>query len=68
MTNRENLIAALQDKHDDWAWSEATIAYDIDCPYSNTEGHPCDNETYPWSMLKVCGPCKMEWLDKEVGR
>jgi hypothetical protein len=68
VTNRELLIASLKDELDDWAASEANIAYNIACPYFAREehGHPCDREKYPWDTLRVCGPCKMEWLDKEV--
>ena len=68
MTNRELLIASLKDELDDWAAPESNIAYNIACPYFGGEeyGHPCDGEKYPWDTLRVCGPCKMEWLDKEV--
>lgn len=74
MKNRELLIHALEDGEDydffddGGATTESVIAYHIDCPYTSTEGHPCDGEVYPWDTLDVCGPCKMEWLDKEVSR
>lgn len=67
MTNRELLIASLNDDLDDWAASESNIAYNIACPYyGEPYGHPCDGLTWPWSTLTVCGPCKAEWLDKEA--
>lgn len=66
MTNREMMIKSLQDAFDDWALSESNVAYGINCPYYEIEGHPCDGQEYPFDTLKVCGPCKMEWLDKEV--
>ena len=67
MTNRENIIMALKDEHDDPGWSESVIAYNIACPfYGTTKGHPCNDHEYPWDELRVCGPCKAEWLDKEV--
>lgn len=66
MTNREMLIKSLQDEFDDWAASESNVAYGINCPYYEIEGHPCEKEEYPFDTLRVCGPCKMEWLDKEV--
>lgn len=66
MTNRELLIASLKGELDDWAASESNIAYNISCPYYGESGHPCDKLNWPWSTLTICGPCKMEWLDKEV--
>lgn len=68
MTNRELLIAALKDELDDWAASESTIAYNIACPYYGIgleEKHPCHDLKWPWNTLDVCGPCKIEWLDRE---
>lgn len=68
MTNRELLIASLMDELDNPAASESNIAYNIACPYYSGEepGHPCDGLRWPWSTLSVCGPCKAEWLDREV--
>lgn len=67
MTNRENLIKALKGEHDDWAWTESVIAYEIECPYQSYEkGLPCDELESPWNTLDVCGPCKAKWLDEEV--
>ena len=67
MTNRENIIKALKDEHDDPGWTESVIAYNIACPhYGPLDGLPCGGYEYPWDELTVCGPCKMEWLDKEV--
>ena len=66
MTNRELLIASLKGELDDWAASESNIAYNIACPYYGEFGHPCDELEWPWSELTICGPCKMEWLDKEA--
>ena len=67
MTNREEIIMALQGKHDDWAHSESVIAYRIACPhYAGQKGLPCDELEYPWSTPTVCGPCIQEWLDAEV--
>lgn len=71
MTNRELLIKSLQGELDDWAAEESNIAYNIACPYYGVIGeepHPCDGEEYPWDTLRVCGPCKQEWLDKEVSK
>lgn len=67
MTNRELLIASLNGDLDDWAASESNIAYNIACPYyGEAYGRPCDGLAWPWSTLKVCGPCKAEWLDREA--
>ena len=69
MTNREILIASLKGELDDWAASESNIAYNIACPYFGAgleEPHPCHGLEWPWSTLTVCGPCKIEWLDKEA--
>lgn len=64
MTNRELLIKSLQGELDDGAAEESNIAYNIACPYyESSTGHPCDNETFPYDTLMVCGPCIMEWLD-----
>ena len=65
MTNREMLLDALQGKNDDWGQTESDIAYHIACPYRHGK-HPCDDVQYPWNTIDVCGPCIMEWLDKEV--
>ena len=69
MTNRELLIKSLSGELDDWAAEESNIAYGIACPYYGAaieDVHPCEGEQYPWDTLKVCGPCIMEWLDKEA--
>lgn len=67
MTNRENILMALKDEHDDFGWTESVIAYDIACPHRGYEkGLPCDGKEYPWSKLDICGPCIAEWLDQEV--
>lgn len=67
MTNREMMIKALQGDFDDWGETESDIAYHIACPYrlDNTD-RSCKDIKFPWSILDVCGPCKMKWLDEEV--
>lgn len=71
MTNREMLIASLKDELDDGAASFSNIAYHIACPYvgvSHDVPTPCDNASLPpwrWDQLKICGPCIVDWLDKE---
>lgn len=68
MTNRDYIIAALQDEFDDnGATMESVAAYNIACPYyGGTDGHRCEGVPYPWDRLRVCGPCVLEWLEKEM--
>lgn len=69
MTNRELLIKSLSGELDDAAAAESNIAYGIACPYYSVgieDALPCERVSYPWDTLKVCGPCIMEWLDKEA--
>ena len=69
MTNRELLIKSLSGELDDWAAEESNIAYHIACPYYSVgieDAHPCERVQYPWDTLKICGPCIMDWLDKEA--
>lgn len=66
MTNLDYLTMALHDGIDDaGAAMESAAAYHIACPYYASKGHPCDDEEYPWDELRVCGPCKLEWLGQE---
>lgn len=67
MTNLEYLTAALHDEIDDGGASmESAAAYHIACPYyAGDKGLPCEGLEYPWDELRVCGPCKLEWLEKE---
>ena len=75
MTNREALILSLQsmaeggeDVFDDgYAAAESNVAYWVACPHrAGDQDLPCDGLIYPWSELRVCGPCKEQWLDEEV--
>lgn len=72
MTNREMLIASLKEELDDPASSESFIAYHVACPYigaSRDVSTPCDSASEPpwrWDQIGMCGPCIMDWLDKEV--
>ena len=66
ITNRDYIIAALRGEIDDGgATEESVAAYDIECPYTSGIGHPCDGLDYPWDKLRVCGRCKLDWLEKE---
>lgn len=82
MTNRENLILSLQmmgpdekeamaaferSPFEDFASAESNVAYHVACPhYTGEKPLPCDDLTWPWSTLSVCGPCINSWLDEEV--
>lgn len=65
MKNREYIIAALTNQIDDGGASEeATIYYNIACPYY--DGDPrchCRNGEI---NRDTCVACKSEWLDSEV--
>ena len=68
MTNREYLINQLQDENfidDSGASYEATIYYDIACPYCCRDKRMfCYNKTE--ITREMCFQCKEQWLDTEV--
>ena len=69
MTNREYLIALLQDEDffdDGGASFECMVHYQLNCPYrgSDARGKCQPNDLTPHRAL--CSECKMEWLDAEV--
>ena len=81
MTNREALILSLRmmgpDEKDaeaalrespweDYAAAESNVAYWVSCMRSGTSGHLCDQLSWPFSRLSICGPCIEAWLDEEV--
>ena len=65
MTNWEMMKAAIDDEIDDGGASwEATIYYNISCPYfaGNLEAKCHGGKD---SSRELCVECKAEWLDKE---
>lgn len=69
MKNREYMAKQLTDP--DWiddggASYEAMVFYNINCPYfaGDKRSHCNGNEELP--TRKICGECKMEWLEAEV--
>lgn len=67
MKNREYLIAQLSNEDfidDSGASYEATIYYNIACPYFNGDERAlCQNKEPNRDM---CFECKKKWLDSEV--
>lgn len=67
MTNRERLIAALNDEiDDDGASFEAAVNYNIACPYNlGDERALCESRTRKMCS-ETCSKCKTQWLNAEV--
>ena len=69
MTNREYLIEQLKDDNfidDGGASYEATIFYNISCPYSyGDERALCLKREYGITR-EMCFECKEKWLNSEV--
>ncbi len=69
MTNKEYLIAALNDEIDDGGASYESVAqYHISCPYihsSDCLNHYEGNEYGTKEYEEGCLRCKMAWLDRE---
>ena len=67
MNNRQYLIAQLSDENfiDDCGASyEATIFYNINCPYFYHDDRAfCHNKT---ATRNMCFRCKQKWLDSEI--
>lgn len=68
MTNKEYIIACLNDEIDDGGASfESMVHYNINCPYHifDKKAH-CMNKSCNYPSRKHCVPCKIEWLESEV--
>lgn len=71
MTNREFLVAVLSDENldpfDNGADGEATVYYNINCPYhGGDERAHCFRDGFSKDERAQCVACKMEWLEMEV--
>ena len=70
MTNKEYIIACLNDEIDDGGASwESCVHYHINCPYTcgDKRAH-CFNHGNDFDFInrENCVACKMEWLESEV--
>lgn len=69
MTNREYIIALLNDKYcidDDGASYESVVCDSINCPYfTGDERAICMREDKPIDD-QMCFECKENWLNSEV--
>lgn len=64
MTNREYMIAVLQEELDDYGAIDAAIYYGINCPYYEGDSRAHCNKSEITRVL--CTACKTEWLDMKV--
>lgn len=72
MTNREFLVAVLSDENldpfDNGADGEATVYYNINCPYRGADKRAhCVRDGFDKEHEREqCVACKVEWLEREV--
>lgn len=68
MTNKEYIIACLNDEIDDGGASyEACAHYYINCPYTTGDSRAaCYDKPLGFTNRNVCSACKMAWLEEEA--
>ena len=69
MTNREYIARLLVEPDwidDDEASYVSMVEYNIECPYLVGDKRSFCNGSEGLPTRKMCGECKMEWLEAEV--